>query len=731
MADTSPTPSSPTSDGRPEPRRFGTFVGVYRPIFLTVLGALLYLREGWLVGDVGLLGALAVIAVAVSITGTTSLSLATIASNLRVRPGGAFAIISQALGLEAGGAIGIPLYVAQSLSSAMYIYAFTEAWAYLFPGHPSTLVAFVAFGAVALLAWRSAGLAFSAQRYMMFIVGAALLSALLGLFAAPELHPPAWLPTEEGSGDLVTAFSIFFPAVTGIMVGVGMSGDLKDPRRSIPRGTLAAWGTTSAIYTLFAFWYAVIATPDELVHDRTIMLDRALVGPVVLGGLLASTLMASLSSLVAAPRLLAAMAEHRVVPGGAFLARRTAEGEPRNAVLTTTLLAGSGLAAGSLDAIAPVITSFFIMTYLAINLVVYVEQVLSMISFRPAFRVPRWVSLVGIGLCLIGLSIGSPFGGVFEILLVIAIYVVLSRRHLETPWETVRSGIDVTLAAWAARRVADDRRAERAWQPDLLVPVADEDQVHDLFPLVTAITRRTGSVKLLGLGPRPELDQELPRAARRLRQAGLTATSTRLHTDRYMDGIGLALDALQGELFPPNLVLVDCSRVDDDAIAAYQHHCRRLRIGLALWMRAPADRPGIAQGAGSQGVSVWLSDRSPEWALELHSQNLDLPVLIGLLLSEHWDSTLRLQMVVRDPADTDRARAFLRDLIDQARLPSTTLVAVASGSFDDCLPTAPAAGVHLFGMPARARLQRLGEIRDLLGADCLFLMDSGRESALA
>lgn len=91
---------------------FGTFSGVVRPILLTVLGAMLYLREGWLVGDLGLVGALAVMAAAITITGTTALSLASIASNVRVKPSGAFAIIAQALGLEAGGAIGIPLYIA-------------------------------------------------------------------------------------------------------------------------------------------------------------------------------------------------------------------------------------------------------------------------------------------------------------------------------------------------------------------------------------------------------------------------------------------------------------------------------------------------------------------------------------------------------------------------------------------------------------------------------------------
>ena len=51
--------------------RFGTFAGVVRPGVLTVLGALLYLREGWLVGNAGLGGALMVIFAAFAITNPT------------------------------------------------------------------------------------------------------------------------------------------------------------------------------------------------------------------------------------------------------------------------------------------------------------------------------------------------------------------------------------------------------------------------------------------------------------------------------------------------------------------------------------------------------------------------------------------------------------------------------------------------------------------------------------
>lgn len=704
---------------------FGTFAGVFRPVFLAVLGAMLYLREGWVIGQAGLLGGLLVIGAALAISGTTALSLASIASNVRVRAGGAFAIIAQALGLEAGGAIGIPLFFAQAISSAMYIFAFSEAWTWIFPSHSPRIVAGLSYAVVSLLAWRSAGLALRAQGVLLFVVAAALLSAIAGLFTAESLVSPTMLGDLPDTS-LTELFAIFFPAATGIMVGVGMSGDLARPRRAIPRGTLFAWAITSVVYLGFAFWYASIATPAELIANRTVMIDRAAVPALVLAGLLTSTLMAALSSLVAAPRLLQAMAAHGVVPGARWLARLSPSGDPRNASFATTALGALGLAAGSLDAIAPVITSFFIMTYLAINGVVWLEQSLGMISFRPAFRVPSAVPLLGVLLCLAGLSLASPFGGAIEVLLVLGIYAWISRRHLDTPWETVRSGIAVTLAAWAARKAAHIQRDHRAWKPDLLVPVASVDQARDLRPWCEDLARRNGSIRWVALGPNPELPAALPLLVRRQADQGLHSTWTSLRTEQYMDGIGLALDALQGALFPPNLVVVDERRVNDPELAAYLEHCRRLAVGLALWQPHPEG------GMGDRAhIAVWISDRSPDWKLDLHTTSLDLPVLVGLLLAQAWGARLHLRCAVRDPASAEPARAFLLRLVDQARLPKGTQIHVSTSSFEEALAQEPRADLHLLGMPPALAKARLAQLRDCSGGACLWLLDSGQESALA
>lgn len=64
------------------PVRLGTFAGVFTPTVLTILGAIMYLRLGWVVGNAGILGAIAIIMLAHVITVTTGLAVSSIAYQL-------------------------------------------------------------------------------------------------------------------------------------------------------------------------------------------------------------------------------------------------------------------------------------------------------------------------------------------------------------------------------------------------------------------------------------------------------------------------------------------------------------------------------------------------------------------------------------------------------------------------------------------------------------------------
>lgn len=713
-----------TTEDAPQQRLFRTFQGVFRPTFLTLLGAMFYLREGWLVGSTGLAGALLIIVAAHVITGATAMSLSSISTNTRVKPGGAFAIIANALGLEAGGAIAVPLFVAQSASSALYLYAFSEVWAFIFPHHDPHVVVGVAFLAVATLALTSAEAAFRAQAAMLVVVACAVLSAFGGFFVNDWAQPRAFV---RGSGvTLMTGFSIFFPAVTGVMVGVGMSGSLADPRKSIPVGTLAAWGTAFAIYAGGAFLYAILGSPVELISNKTILFERAAIGPLVVMGVLASTLMAALSSLIAAPRLLHAMARHDAVPLAGWLGQTTAGGDPRNATLFTLLLSAIALSSGSLDAIAPIITSFFLVTYLAVNGVVVMEQQLGMISFRPTFQVAPWIPITGLVASFAALVLTSAGGGMVEMMVVGGVYAWLHSRHLRTPWETTRSGIGITLAAWVARRFGQRERNERAWRPDLCVIVEAPDSLDRLLPVVRGLTHQSGSAVLVGLGQAEGLDDALTHAKNGLVGRGLYARWIHLGAVSGVTGTNLALDALQGALFPPNLVLVDGTDPGID-LRALTRLCAAQRRGLAVFF----PHPGGQALEHARRVQVWVSDRSPDWTIGLHLANLDLPVLTGFLVSRWHGGALRMVTAVRELAHVEPARRFLGELVEAGRLPPDTGRVVLDGSIYDALRDAPPADLHVFGLATDPDPERLRALHQAAGGASIFVLDSGRESLLA
>jgi len=325
--------------------RFGTFNGVFRPTILTILGVMMYLREGWVVGNAGLLGAILVILACYLITGTTALSLSSITTNIRMGSGGVFSIISQSLGLEVGGSVGIPLYLAQGLSAALYMSGIVETWVYIFPGHPTWLVTLCVFLISVLVSWFGASLAIKVQVVVMVGTIMAIASMFLG-FQDHAINPTPVLWGSFPDADFQVLFAVFFPAATGIMVGSSLSGSLKHPRESIPIGTMSAWGLSLFVYLAVAVWYALLGSPEELRDTNSLFaVEKAIWGPLVLMGIMASCFSATLSSLVASPRVLQALATYRIIPFADFF-EKSHKGEPRNATLFTCCLVLVALSLG-------------------------------------------------------------------------------------------------------------------------------------------------------------------------------------------------------------------------------------------------------------------------------------------------------------------------------------------------------------------------------------------------
>lgn len=388
--------------------RLGTFGGVFTPTLLTILGVIMYLRLGWVVGNGGLIGAFMVMGLAIGITTCTGLALSSISTNTRLGAGGPYAIISRSLGLEVGGSVGVPLFISQALAVAMYIFGFREGWLWFFPDHNALLVDLVTFALVFVIAYMSAELAFKVQYGIMAVI---VLSIVL-ILASPAgwTGDIQWTGTWRGSPengfagtDFWAVFAVFFPAATGIMAGANMSGDLAHPRRAIPVGTISALVVSTVIYGLLAVWLSRAGTPEELTSNYTFLVDASLWGPGVLAGLLGATLSSALSSLVGAPRILLALVRDGIVPNVGGIGDVAANREPRRAMIASGLLVVGGLLLRDLNAIAPLLSMFFLITYGVINVVVLLEGSLGLQSYRPTLKIPRLVPLLG--------AVGCVFAG--------------------------------------------------------------------------------------------------------------------------------------------------------------------------------------------------------------------------------------------------------------------------------------------------------------------------------
>jgi len=427
--------------------KYGTFGGVFVPTLLTILGVILFLRQGWVIGNAGLLGGWLIISVAFLIVTFTALSMSCITTNIRIKAGGAYSIISQSLGLEVGGSVGVPLYLAQTFAITMYIFGFREGWLYIFPDHYAIIVDIVVFGLLFVLAYLSAKLAFRVQYLILAVIIAALVSVTGSVFVGALEHPIQWWGDFPGAPEnnfqgvsFWVVFAVLFPAATGIMAGANMSGELKNPKKSIPVGTISAIIISYIIYMASGYWFAKVTTVDELVNNYNVMIDYALWPPAVLGGLLGATFSSALASIVGAPRILQALGEHRIFPGGAIFAKLAKDGEPRNAIMLTGGIVLVTLMVRDLNTIAPLITMFFLITYMMINLVVFIEQGMDMISFRPTFRIPRFVPVLGTAGCLFTMFIINPTFGLIALGFVIVTYLYLTNRKLKVPYGDMRSG---------------------------------------------------------------------------------------------------------------------------------------------------------------------------------------------------------------------------------------------------------------------------------------------------
>jgi amino acid transporter len=698
--------------------RFGTFAGVFTPDVLTILGVIMYLRLGWVVGNAGLLGAVLIILIAKSITICTGLSMSSITTNIKIGAGGAYSIISKSLGLEAGGSVGIPFYISQTLAAALYIVGFTEGWLLLFPSHDPRIIMVLTWIALVLLSYFSTNVALKFQYFILVIIALSILS----FFLTPnDRLDTYYLIGKFEDANFWQVFAIFFPAVTGIMAGANLSGELKNPRKAIPLGTMSAIGVTLVIYISLAYALTIFIPSGELRSDQMAIVTNSRIAILVILGILAATFSSALGSIVGAPRILQALASEKTIPFNQFFEKRTSKGEPRNAIAFTSLIIVVALFLGNLDSLATLITLFFLITYGTLNLVVFIQQGMKVISFRPTFKIPKFVSFFGAAGCMIIMFLINPVFTVIAFIIIILLYFYLTRKGLRTESGDLRGGMFIVLAELASRIASRFPRHHVAWKPDLLIPIEEPKLWSGPLLFIKSIVYPSGSIFAFSVKENnlEETKKSLQELLDPLKKSKLLVNSSVIGEDKFLHGARLVIQTLEGIPFRPNTLFLTLGNSDEknNLISEMVKNASLHDLGVIILRQ----HPRIAFGM-QKTVNLWLRDKSPNW---------HLAVLISLQLQLNWEGKINLITVAYKKEETEKMYSFLDELSKQTRLPSMTEFHVLTGNFKDTIKTAPRGDVNIFGLADDLQFSFMRDLTEMTNSSCLFVRDSGKESAIA
>lgn len=424
-------------------KKFGT-APVFFTAISTILGAILFLRFGFAVGKLGFWGVVLIIFLGHIVTIPTAFAISEIATNKRVEGGGEYFIISRSFGLNIGATIGMALFFSQAISIAFYVIAFTEAFDFLFvkiyetygfilPRQAISIPVMLMLGGLILT--KGANLGVKALYFVVAILFVALILFFLGKTDFAEAGSyDIMSDTLRNQQDFFMVFAIIFPAFTGMTAGVGLSGDLKNPGKSIPLGTTIATFSGMIIYLFIAYKLASSADPQSLIEDQFVIGKIAIAGNwIVPIGLAASTISSALGSVMVAPRTLQAIAQDKSFPlmrmNNWLSKNRQKDGEPFNSSIITILIALIFVSVGNINAVAQVISMFFMVTYGSLSLISFLNHFGSSPSYRPSFKSKWFLSLLGFVVSLwVMFKISMPYA-VASIVVMISLYSYINFYH--------------------------------------------------------------------------------------------------------------------------------------------------------------------------------------------------------------------------------------------------------------------------------------------------------------
>lgn len=598
--------------------KFGWIKGVMLRCLLNIWGVMLYLRLTWVAGQAGIGWSTVIIILSAVVTWLTTLSMSAVCTNGEVKGGGAYYLISRSLGPEFGGSIGLIFSVANAVAVALYVVGFAETVKDLIRENGGdvdligelNIIRIVGIGTVILLLCVTLiGLEWvvRTQMFLLCILLVSIVDVIVGAGIGPlneaskakgfvglstTLFKENFGPAYREGENFFSVFAVFFPAATGILAGVNISGDLKDAQKGIPKGTLWAIVISTIVYVLLDWLAAASVLRDAsglmavainatisngsssiqdcsvdftceygLMNDFQVMEKVAAWGPIVTGGIFAATLSSALASLVGAPKTFQALCKDELFPGISYFGVGVGPGdEPRRGYILTFLIAGAFIAIGELNVIAPVISNFFLMSYALINYAVFAASLGKSPGWRPSFKYYNmWVSLVGALVCVVIMFLINWWAALVTIVIIIALYKYVDYKKPEANWGSSAQAYTYIRALRFTYRLNTVEDHVKNFRPQCLVLTGNPSSRPDLVHLVSQITRNRGlmvcgQVKIGPFGPASGYEDSW------LKERKIRSFHTICTAPSFREGVRIMLQTVGLGKMKPNTVIFGFKR---------------------------------------------------------------------------------------------------------------------------------------------------------------------------
>ena len=701
-----------------EIKKFGTFEGVFTPSILTILGLVMFLRAGYVIGHSGIYGALLILGIAKLITTLTGISISAIATNTEVKGGGVYYLISRTLGPEFGGTIALTLFLANALSIPFYLLGFSEAVVRTFPSLEQyfAVIAFSVFIAVSLFSFKGAAVILKAQFFILIILGLSIAAFMIG--AAINFSPavfwqnvssadPDFLKTIEGMSVVPfwVLFAIYFPAATGILTGVNMSGDLKAPSRSIPRGTLAAIFTGLAIYVGQIILVGGAVDRQALIESPYFSLINLgwIFGFLVVLGVFAATLSNALGSILGAPRVLQALAQDKILKPVNMFAKVTKKGEPRRALILSIILtliviyaARNGGDGGALNMVASIVAMLFLWSYGTINIAAFMESFGRNPSFRPRFKFFHWSAalagaVVSFGVTFLINFTAAALAGVFFV----GIYLYVQKYVMSASFGDGRRGFYYSRTRDNLLTISSLPTHSKNWRPTIVAFTGSPSSRLALVKYSEWLSSGRGILTVAAFvkGELSSLVEKRAEAlasfSRFLDKNDIKAFPEVLVTPDFDVGMSHFLQANSLGPIKPNLAIFGWSNDESNAQDFLSSVQTAASLNMSVGLVCGKHLPDPAQRRSARRIDIWWRGM----------RNGSLMVILAYLISlnSEWSGAkIRILRLVNSSEERSRAYRELKQLIEAARMDISVEIIFSEESFPNLLRKHSASATVVF-----------------------------------